>query len=124
MHGYKCASFNQRGLLHCALYSTQVDFFTHDIRCPGSFLRILTNPAHPLMAGVGDEAFMYFRDNMNLMNTGQHTLVGYFPDEQSDDWFVSGCLFLRLIRLRSEKLSKTDPFVWYFTDISISAHFA
>ena len=64
----------------------QVDFFTHDIKCPGAFVRVLTNPVHPLMAGVGDEVMMYFRDNMPIMNTGQHTLVGYFPDAAGPDW--------------------------------------
>jgi hypothetical protein len=69
---------------------SMVDFFSNDATCPGSFFRVLTDASHPLCAGVGSETFMYMRDNMNIMNTGQHRLVGYFPFEESADWFVSG----------------------------------
>ena len=53
------------------------------------FVRVLLDATHPLTAGVGSEAFMYFRDSMPIMRPllgGPRYSVGYFPDGEDPDW--------------------------------------
>jgi hypothetical protein len=76
--------------LSSALGVSMTEFVPQDIVCPGSFVRALVDVTHPLAAGVGDELFMYYRDNMPLMRSAQHRLVAFFPSGDSEDWFVSG----------------------------------
>ena len=57
---------------------------------PGNFFRLMMDVAHPLADGVGPETFMYYRSTLPVMRSFQHRIVGFFPDDNSDDFYVNG----------------------------------
>ena len=58
--------------------------------CPGSFFRLMMDVTHPLAAGVGAETFMYYRSTLPVMRSFQHRIVGFFPADNSDDFYCNG----------------------------------
>ncbi len=57
---------------------------------PGSLLRVQVDPASPLSAGVGDDAWMFYEYDPVLDVTSAESVPVRYPGRSSRDWFVSG----------------------------------